>query len=234
MHGVASRGFDGLAIALLRVGIFRCPAACCTALVHGGGRIFFGGGVSGDSNRVARFEKFQRGLAVDSENGVLDFGVGRRIDAASKQFVARLDAFAAAGVGGIFEDNGVARLSDREIRFGGDNHSEGLHVGDGFDVAVAVLEREFAKIFRAALRRDCPQNVSEIFETEFRGFVEIHEFRVDLKAVALIFHFGFAGRGLQQRSSMKSDLEGASGAAIVDGFGAVHDGGGGRRRDSGG
>ncbi len=111
-------------------------------------------GVAGNANGIARFEKFARGLGIDAENGVFDFGVGGRIDAAAKKLVGGINVFnfAAAGDGdSVFEDDHVSGLRDGEIGFGGDDHAEGLHVGDGLDVGGAVFGHDFTKIFGAAL-----------------------------------------------------------------------------------
>ncbi len=100
-----------------------------------------------DAHGVARLKKFERSLAVDAKDGVFNFGVGRRVDAAAEKFVAGIDIFDFAESGraeNVFENHGVARLGDREIGFGSDNHAEGLHVGDGFYFTGAVLENNFA------------------------------------------------------------------------------------------
>src|SRR5213079_2616836 len=82
----------------------------------------------------------------------------------------------------VFEDHGVARLRDGKIGLGGDDHAEGLHVGDGFDFARATLEHHFTEVHSTAFRRNGPQNISQIFEAELGGFVQPEEFHFDFDA----------------------------------------------------
>ena len=147
-----------------------------------------------DAHGIARLEEFERGLAVDAEDGVLNLSVGRRIGSAAHQLVIGADVFD-FGHGGysVFEDHGVAGLRDGKIRLGGDDHAEGLHVGDGFDFARATLEHHFTEVHSTAFRRNGPQNISQIFEAELGGFVQPEEFHFDFDAVALVLHLGFAG-----------------------------------------
>jgi len=110
-----------------------------------------------DAQGVARFKKFERRFAVDAKNGVFDFSVGRRIDAAAEKFVAGVDVFDLAessGAENVFENHGIARLRDRKIRFGGDDHAERLHVGDSFHFTGAIFQNNLAEIYGAASRRD--------------------------------------------------------------------------------
>ncbi len=157
--------------------------------------IFFGRSVSCGAQRIACFKELQRSFAVNAEDRVLDFGVRRGIHAAGEKFVTRFDAFSASV--GIFQNHGVPRLRYREIGFRSDDHAEGLHIGDGLYFAAAALQRKFAEIFRAALRRNGPQNIGEIFEAKFRCVFNVAEFRADFDATAFVLHFGFAGSGWQ-------------------------------------
>src|SRR6266850_6485736 len=169
----ARGGFDGFFVALASVHFFGV-AKLQLGFGKSGSGVLVGQGDARDSNGIARFEKFERCFAVDTEDGVFDFGVGGRIDAAAQEFEAGVDVFHFAERGGaenIFENDGVARLVDREIRFSGDEHAEGLHVRDGFHFAAAVLQHDFAEIHGAALRRNRPQDVGEILETELGGVV---------------------------------------------------------------
>ncbi len=108
-----------------------------------------------------------------------------------------------------------------------------MHVGDGFHFAGATLQDDFAEIYGAASGGDGPENVSEILEAEFCGFIEAEKFCVDLGAAALVLHFGFAAGLLHQFGALKIDLGGTPGASVIDGFGGTGDalgGRGGRRR----
>ncbi len=51
-------------------------------------------------------------------------------------------------------------------------------------MAAAVIEANLTEIDSATLRRDSPEDVREVFETELGGFLEILEFGVDLRAIA--------------------------------------------------
>ena len=119
-------------------------------------------------------KEFERSFPVDAENSVFYFGVGRGIDATREKFVTCFNIFA-RGVASILKDDGIAGLRDGEVRLGGNNHAEGLHVSDGFYFTVAAFESELAEIFGATLRGDGPQNVSEVLEAEFCGVLEICE-----------------------------------------------------------
>ena len=66
----------------------------------------------------------------------------------------------------ILEDHQFAGVADTEVRFGGDNHSEGLKRGGDFHFAFATVEDEFPKILRIAFRGDRPQNIGQISGTE--------------------------------------------------------------------
>ena len=121
----------------------------------GNGRILVGRGVSRDANRVPRLKEFDRSFPVDAENSVFYFGVGRGIDAAREKFVTRFNIFA-RGIASVLKDDGIAGLRDSEVRLGGDNHAERLHVSDGFYLAVAAFESELAEIFGTTLRGDGP------------------------------------------------------------------------------
>jgi hypothetical protein len=176
-----------------------------------------------DAHGVACFEKFERRLAVDAEDGVFNFSVGGGIDATTEKLITGVDVFDFAGGGGtedIFEHDGVAGLGDREIGFSGDDHAESLHIGDGFHFAAAIFENDFAKINSTAAWRDGPEDVGEIFEAELGGFVETSKFCFDFGAIAFVLDFGFAAGLLHQFSTLKIDFGGA-GATVVHGFGGT-------------
>src|SRR6266852_4344144 len=220
LHDFAGGGDDGFLVALARVDFFGV-AELQFGLGKSGSGVFVGERDVRDANGVARFKEFERGLAVDAKDGVFDFGVGRGVDAAAKKLVAGVDVFDFAERGGteyVFEHDGVTGLSDGKVRFGGDDHAEGLHVGDGFDFAGAILQHNFAEIYGSASRGDGPENVGEIFEAELGGFIEAEEFRINLGAAPLVLDSGFAAGLLHQFGALKIDLGGA-GAAVVDGFG---------------
>ncbi len=154
-HNFARRGIDGFFLALSAVDFFRVLELLFGFGQRRGG-VFIGLRDACDSNGVARFEQFERSFAVDAKDGVLNFGVRRRIDAAAEQFILGINVFDFALRGrtqDIFENNHVARLRDGEIRLGRDDHAESLHVRDGFDLAAAV--------FKQLLRRDSRRGLAE-------------------------------------------------------------------------
>src|SRR5216683_1778655 len=171
----ASGGFHGFPVAALRVSFFQGSELLFGLGDHGRG-VFVGKSDVRDAHGVARFKNFKWRLAVDAKDGVLDFGVGGRIDAAAEKLVAGVDVFDFAERGraeNVFEDHGVAGLRDREIRLGSDDHAEGLHVGDdGLDLSAASFQNHFAEVHGAAPRRDSPENVGQIFEAKLGGFIE--------------------------------------------------------------
>ena len=96
-----------------------------------------------------------------------------------------------------------------------------MHIGDGFDFARAALQHHFTEIHRSSLGRNSPQNIGEVFETEFGGLVQAHEFRLDLDAAPFVLHFGLAAGLLEQFGALKVDLRRAAGAAVVHRFGGA-------------
>jgi len=77
-------------------------------------------------------------------------------------------------------------LIDGEIRFGGDDHAEGLHLGDGFHFTTAIFQHEFAEVYGAASRRDGPENIGEIFEAKLGGLIKACESCFNFRAAALV------------------------------------------------
>ena len=194
LNNFAGGCLDSLLVALAAINLFR-RAELLLGFGQRGSGIFIGKSNVGDAHGIACFEKFQRRLAVNAEDGVFNLGVGGGISAAGNKFVAGIDVLDLRhrGVTHVFEDYGVARLGHGKIRLGGDDHAEGLHVGDGFDFARATLEHHFTEVHSTAFRRNGPQNISQIFEAELGGFVQPEEFHFDFDAVALVLHLGFAG-----------------------------------------
>src|SRR6266481_3447809 len=96
-------------------------------------------------------------------------------------------------------------------------------------MAAAVIEANLTEIDGATLRRNSPEDVREVFETELGGFLEILEFGVDLRAIAFVFDFSLAQSGLHQFRTLKIELGGATGAAEIDGLGGLVECGGNRR-----
>ena len=82
----ARGGFDRFFLALAAVDVFGVFELLLGSGQRRGG-VFVGLRDARDANGVARFEEFERRFAVDAEDGVFDFRVGRGIDAASQQFV---------------------------------------------------------------------------------------------------------------------------------------------------
>src|SRR5579859_6135111 len=231
---IASGRLHHLFVALGVIGVFR-GGQLLFGLGQRGSRVLAATGVARDANGIACFEEFARGLGVDAENGVFDFGVGGRVDAAAEEFVGGVDVFdfAAASDGNrVFEDDHVSGLGDGEIGLGGDDHGEGLHVGDGLDLSGAIFGDDFAEIFGAALSGDGPEDVGEIFEAELRGVVQAFKFRFDLHAVLLAFDLYFGAGALQEFGALEIDFCGTIGAAIVHGLGGARDVARGSRRGS--
>src|SRR5208282_2875103 len=140
-HHFTRRGFDGLFVALVCVNSFSV-AQLLFGFRKSRRCIFVGQGDVRDAHRVAGLEKLQRRLAIYAENGVLDFSVGRRVDAAAQQFVAGVYVFhftKRRWTKNVFQHHGVARLRDREIRLRRHDHAERLHVGDRLHFATAVF-----------------------------------------------------------------------------------------------
>ncbi len=190
-----------------------------------------------DADGVARFEQFQRSLAVDAEDGVLNVRVGRGVGAASDEFVLGFDVLGGGAADRrAFGDDHVAGLAHGEVRLGGNDHAEALQVGEGLDLRVAVMiKREFAKVDRASLGRNGPENVGQIFEAELGGIFEAFEPGFDLEIGLLAFDLRFAGGALHQVAAVEVDASRSALQAIVHRFGgARHGGRGGCGRDGGG
>ena len=187
-----------------------------------------------DAHGVAGFEQLQRSLLVDAEDCVLNVRVGGRVRAAGDEFVVGFDVLGRGSAdGGALHHNHVAGLAHGEIGLGGHDHSEGLQVGERFDVSVAVvIEREFAEVDGASLRARQPRER----RSDIRGRTWWHlrgpdEFGVDFKVRLLAFHLGFARGALQQIGALKVDLGRSTLQAVVRGLGGARYGGrGGLRR----
>src|SRR6266704_1130414 len=139
LHHFARSGDDGFFVALAGVNVLGIPELLLGLGKRGSG-VPVGKRDMRDADGVARFKKLERSLAVDAEDGVFNFGVGRGVAAAADKFVASVDVFDFAERGrtkDVFEDDRVAGLRDGEIRLGSDDHAKGLHVRDGFDFAAA-------------------------------------------------------------------------------------------------
>src|SRR5258707_616618 len=169
----AGGGYDVFLVALARVDLFRV-AELLFGLSERGSGIFVGEGDVRDAYGVARFKKTERGLAVDAEDGVFNFGVGGRVDAAADELVAGVDVFDFTERGGtkdVFQHDGVTGLGDGEIRLGSDDHAQGLHLGGGFHFTIAIFQHDFAEVYRAAFKGDGPENVGQVFEGGVRGLI---------------------------------------------------------------
>ena len=93
-------------------------------------------------------------------------------------------------------------------------------------VCISEIAFTWPAVHSAALRRNGPEHVGQIFEAKFGGFVEAQKFSFNLHAIAFAFDFGFASGPLHEFGAAEIDLGGAAGAAIVHGFGGAGDGGG--------
>ncbi len=142
LHGVTGHGDHGLFIALATVGALRL-LQLLIGFRDRGGRVLSGIGVLGDADRIARLEEFNRRLPIDPEDHVLNLCVRGRVHAMRHQLVRGADAFTDR-IPGVFEDHLISRLRNGKIRFGGYDHSEGLHVRNGLDLRGAVLDLHFS------------------------------------------------------------------------------------------
>ena len=119
----------------------------------------------------------------------------------------------------ILHHHHVARLSDGEIGFGRDNQTERLQLGSRVQLALAVFQQHFADVGRAALRRDGPHHIREIFRTELGGRLQLLHFRIDLDHALLALHLGLADGLRHQSRSAKADPGGSAAVVVIDGFG---------------
>src|SRR5579885_3614674 len=182
-NGVAGSGVDDFAIAVLAVGVFG-GLKLLLCLGKSGAGVFIGIGVAGDAYGVAGFEKFERRISVDAEDGVVDLGVGGGVRARADQFIGSVNILGAGPRrDGIFQHDHVARLRNGVIRLGGDNHAEGLHRGVGLDFGFAIFQDDFAEVFGAAFGRNSPKDVGEVLQAEFGGLIEARKFNADIHAV---------------------------------------------------
>ena len=90
--GFFGGGFDGGLVLFLAINFFGVQELLAGFGKNRGG-VFVGGGDVRDADRVARFEEFERSLAVDAENCVLNVGVRGGIGAAGYEFVFGVDDF---------------------------------------------------------------------------------------------------------------------------------------------
>lgn len=88
-----------------------------------------------DSNRVPSLKQLARRVVINAENCILDVGVGRGLSTCTQQFIPGGYVFpCSASYDYVLEHNRVPRLVHGEIRFGGDDQAECLHVGEGLPI----------------------------------------------------------------------------------------------------
>ena len=125
-----------------------------------GRRIFVGGRDTGNAQGVARFEKFQRSLTIDSENRILNMGIGRGVGASRHEFVPGIDDLAPGAIHrGAFHDYHIARLRHRKIWLRGHDHAK-RPSRYRFQVRDCVDQEMFAQIHPAACGEMVMQHVS--------------------------------------------------------------------------
>src|SRR5258708_30812157 len=78
--GFLGGGLDGGLVLFLAIGFFGVHQLLA-GFRNYGGSIFFGGGDVRDAHGVTRFEKFERSLRGDAEDGVLNMSVGGGVGA---------------------------------------------------------------------------------------------------------------------------------------------------------
>jgi len=88
----AGGGYDVFLVALARVDLFRV-AELLFGLASRWERHICREGRCARYVRSCALQKTERGLAVDAEDGVFNFGVGGRVDAAADELVAGIDVF---------------------------------------------------------------------------------------------------------------------------------------------
>ena len=113
--GFLGGGFDRGLVLLLAVD-FLGVQQLLSGFRHDRRRVLVGGRDVRDAYGIARFEQFQRSLAVDSENCVLNVGVGRRICTAGYQFVSGVDILASAAGTLRFPSPPCCRAASRRNR----------------------------------------------------------------------------------------------------------------------
>ena len=204
LHRVARHGDHGLGVALLPVGIL-CRLQLLIGFRDRGGGVFSGIRIVGDAHRIARLEEFDRRLAVDPENHVLNLCVRGRVHAAREQLVRGADTLAARRYR-VFEDHFISRLGNGKIRFGGHDHSESLHVRNGLDLRIAILDLYFAKVDGAALWRNSPQDIRQVLETKLSCLFHALKFHFDFDAIPLVFDSGLRRCPQALRSSRGGKL----------------------------
>src|ERR1035437_9864366 len=116
----------------------------------------------------------------------------------------------------VFHHDQVARLRDREVRFGGDYQSEHLQLGTYVELALGYIQQHLTEVRRAALGGDGPQHISEVFRTILGSCLEAIEFHFDLDAALLALDFGLATSAWQQLGSSEIDLRRAAAVAITN------------------
>ncbi len=95
----------------------------------------------------------------------------------------------------------------------------------------AFVEREFAEVDGASLRRNGPENVRQILEAELSGVFEALKLGVDFKVGLLALDLGFARGALKLVGAVKVDLGRSTLQAVMHGLDGAGDGGGGDGRD---
>ncbi len=147
-----------------------------------------------DAQGIARFKEFQRQLGI--QNHRIEFVAGGNVAAAFQKFILCVHRFGSSlGIlaDDVFEHHDVAGLSNRIVRFRGDDQSEGLKVGGDVQLAAMVVaDQDFAQVHCAALGRNRPQNVSQILIAESRGLLQIAKFHFDFDVALLAFYLGLA------------------------------------------
>src|SRR5262249_30383309 len=89
-------------------------------------------------------------------------------------------------------------------------------VSDRLQVTLAMIELDFAQIHGAALRRDGPHHIGEIFEAKLCRLVDAVKASIDFHATILALNARLTGCARHQLSAAKIDLGGATAMAIID------------------
>src|SRR5262249_48590846 len=92
LDGFASGGLDGFFVAPAAIGIFS-SLQLLIRLSKSSRSVLVRACVARDAHGIAGFKEFERRVAVDAEDGVLDLSVRGRINTTGEEFVPGVDVF---------------------------------------------------------------------------------------------------------------------------------------------
>jgi len=80
----------------------------------------------------------------------------------------------------VFDDDHIARLRDRKVRFCGDDQRERLQIRRHVEFAVVATKQHLTEVRRPSVGRNGPHHVREVFRTEPGRRFQPGEVRIDL------------------------------------------------------